>query len=512
MKMNRNLQNILLAGSSGALGFLSFPPFEFSFLIWVSLVPLLFIAKSENPRKTFLYSYIAGLVFFIGLLYWLLNVTVPGTIILVIVLALFYGLFGFIANFAMKHSMDLLILPFVWVVLEYIRGNLFTGFPWGFLGYSQYENISLIQVADFTGAYGASFLIAAFNVAIFAALSRSKRRVAYLMTALLFLIAATTYSIYKFNNFYTSGSPKISVVQGNIPQRFKWDPSFAEEIVSGYTTLTKEAARTSPDLIIWPETSYPYLVEEASKVKEVSSLSSGVKTPILAGIVRAKDNAYYNSAILFDKEGEAGAIYNKIHLVPFGEYVPLEKYFLFFRSYIDKPIGDFTSGDEYVLFPAKSTASFTKEGARVRETRFYKFGVLICFEDIFPYISRNFVKEGANFLVNITNDAWFGRTGAAKQHVQASVFRAVENRVPVIRSANTGVSCFIGPTGEILSTLEKDGKDIFVSGFATDSVDIYVGRKSFYTMYGDAFVYFCGFMIVLLMLTEALSLRKNTPK
>ena len=185
--------NILLSVLSGILAFLAFPPLKIGLAAWVCLVPLLVAVKRAGSTRAFSLGFIAGAVFFGTLLYWLVNVTVPGTVILVLVLALFLGLFAFVAGIVFKYSMDLLILPFVWVVLEYIRSHLFTGCPWGLLGYSQYTNINLIQVADLTGVYGVSFALAAFNVAAFAIISRSKRKIYYMMSALLFLIAVTTY-------------------------------------------------------------------------------------------------------------------------------------------------------------------------------------------------------------------------------------------------------------------------------------------------------------------------------
>jgi len=174
----------------------------------------------------------------------------------------------------------------------------------------------------------------------------------------------------------------------------------------------------------------------------------------------------------------------------------------FIREYVNKPIGDFRKGDEYTLFPFRVlTTSDMEDNTIARQISFYKFGVLICFEDIFPYISREYVKRGANFLINITNDAWFGETAASRQHLQSSVFRAVENRVPVIRAANTGISCFIDYAGRITSSVNLDGKDIFIEGVDTSNIDIY-SRRSHYTVYGGIFVYFCMFMIMLIFVTE----------
>jgi len=503
------LRNTILAVLSGVLGFLAFPPFEIAVLGWVCLVPLLVIARSARPKDAFLYAFLAGAVFFGCLLYWLVNVTIPGMIILVFALSVVYGLFGFAAAYVFRHAINLLLLPFVWVALEYMRSCIFTGFPWGLLGCSQYKNINLIQIADLTGAYGVSFLLVIFNVAMFAFLFRSKKRITYMMIALLFIIMAVTYGRYRSDNYYILGSPRVSVVQGNIPQRLKWDPAAAENIIEKYSSLTKKAAEEKPAMIVWPETSYPRLYEKPDDPRgEISTLAAETGIPILAGIICAEGDDLYNGAVLFNGKKTVAGTYFKTHLVPFGEYVPFERYLFSFREYIDKPIGDFGRGTEYTLFSMRSLTSKTADGARIRQTDFYKFGVMICFEDIFPYIAREFVRKGADFLVNITNDAWFGRTAAARQHLQASVFRAVENRVPVVRAANTGISCFIDPSGMVTSKVARDGSEISVEGLATDNINITAGR-SFYTKHGDVFVYFCIFMIVFLVIAERFFVRKQ---
>ncbi len=508
MIIKKELKKVSLAILSGVLGFLAFPPFELSSLAWFALVPLLLAVKDSGKRESFWLSYLSGVVFFGSLMHWLVNVTVPGTILLVLVLAIFYGAFGFVASLIIRKSFELLLLPFVWVVLEFIRSVLFSGFPWGILGYTQYENINIIQISDITGAYGVSFLIIAFNVGLYAVATRSKRKIAYLMTPLLFMLLATSYGVYKIQNIKDLKEAEISVVQGNIPQTTKWEEAFAKEIVEKYSHLTAQAASISPDLIIWPETSYPYLVPAGSQVEEISSLNKTLGVPILAGVVYAENGTYYNSALLFERDGTYSDVYRKTHLVPFGEYIPFESLIGFVRGYIDKPIGSYGSGNEKILFSMRSfKESVEPNGERVREMNFLKFGALICFEDVFPYISREYVKNGADFLVNMTNDAWFGETAAAKQHLLASVFRAVENRVPVVRAANTGISAFIDPFGRVVSMVGDDD-NVFVAGFDSHVITT-VSARRFYTYYGDAFAYFCALMIALVILLEVFFVRKG---
>jgi len=506
----KQIVDILLAVLAGVLCFLAFPPFGYDFLAWVCLVPLLFLIKRNNVKRAFWYSYFAGIVFFGCLIYWMVYVTVPGTIALVLIFALFYGLFGFIAGITFKYSMELLILPFVWVVLEYIRTYLpFNGFPWGLLAYTQYKNTTVIQIADIIGSYGISFILVAFNIAFFSYITRRKGRISHMIAAMAFILIMVAYGMYKLDNYVVWGTPRMSVIQGNIPQELKWDGKYADDVINEYESLTKEAAEDKTDMIIWPETAYPYLVDAKEEASEVKQLAAEIKIPVLAGMVYKEGQDYFNGAVLFSGDGMLIEKYYKLHLVPFGEYIPMQEYLSPLRRFINKPIGDYTKGESYTLFPLKSTSLYKKmPGTISHSVHFYKFGVLICFEDIFPHITREFAQKGANFMVNMTNDAWFGNTAAPEQHLQASVFRAVENRVPVVRAANTGVSCFVDSTGKILSRVERGDRDTFIKGFKTDNVRV-TGIKSFYTRYGDVFAYFCGLMVALIFIVEMFMIKKE---
>jgi len=499
----KNNSSFSLAVLSGILSFLAFPPFGYSFLGWVCLIPLFFAVRNVSRRDSFLLGFTAGLVFFGGVLCWLVNVTVPGTMILVLILSVFFGVFALAIHFFNKYSFDLLILPFLWVVLEYIRSNIFTGFPWALLAHSQYKNIPMIQVADVMGAYGISFVMVLFNVAIFAFIARLKRRKTYMFAALFLVVLTSVYGFSLIEKYKTFSDVKLSVVQGNIPQREKWSESYAGSIIDQYTGLTLGASEDRPSMIIWPETSYPYLVRDYVP-QDISKLAKEIKIPILAGVVYDDNGNLFNTATLVDAEGNVVDRYKKLHLVPFGEYIPLDNKLSFLRNIIHKEVGNYKKGKEVTVFPLKALEiSETEDGSTKRTLTFLKFSVLICFEDIFPYVARNFVKNGALFLVNMTNDAWFGDNAASEQHLTSSVFRAIENRVPVIRAANTGVSCFIDSMGNITSRVNIGGKDTFISGIDTDIAKISY-RKTFYTKYGDVFVYFSAFMLLLLLATEIL--------
>jgi len=297
-----------------------------------------------------------------------------------------------------------------------------------------------------------------------------------LLSTLLILTALLSYGYYRLNQPFLGETLRASVIQGNIPQSQKWDSARTGGILDRYRRLTYQAAKDKPQFIIWPETSVPGDLEgEPILLGTITELAKEVNIPLLIGTIRADDesNKYFNNATLIDKSGDIIKSYSKLHLVPFGEFIPLENVFGFLRNIA--PIGDFKRGIEYTVFNLGDV----------------KFSSLICFEDIFPSLVRRFAKNGAGLLINITNDAWFGDTSEPYQHAQASVFRAVELRRAVIRAANTGLSCFINPKGEIIASVkDKVGKEIFVSGYKTAAIPL-VKTRSIYTHYGDWLVALC---------------------
>ena len=452
-------------------------------------MPLFFALQGKSQRKAFLLSYLAGIIFWFGIIYWLIHVTFAGLIVLVLYLAVYFGVFGLLVS-AISHkplAISQLIIPSAWVLLEHLRSHLFTGFPWALLAYSQYLNLPIIQIADITGAWGVSFLVMMVNVAVYSLLAnRCSLPVAIkkYLAVWLSIIFAIAYGYYRLNltpDIYNLSPIKISLIQGNIPQDLKWNVRARDSILGKYFALTKQAAvKDNPDLIIWPEASLPAVLEEEPVFfEQIKNFVQEIKTPLLFGAVTFKEDQYYNSALLLSSEAKLLNQYDKLHLVPFGEYIPLRKVFRFLETVV--PIGDLVSGREHMVFRHNATTS----------------SVLICFEDIFPELAPRFMKKGAQFLINITNDAWFGRTSAPYQHFQASVFRAVENRVYVVRSANTGVSGFIAPTGKIIALVkDASGREIFISGYKTEKISIPKGSLTFYTRYADIFIVFCLLLVL----------------
>ncbi len=473
---------------------LSFPNFNLEFLAWFAFVPLFFTLRRVTTKEAFFLSYLCGLVFFGLTIYWVHYVSILGYIILILILSIFFGLFGLFSScvvrraYCEKNSTQYairntqyatFIIPALWVFLEYLRSNLFTGFGWALLGYSQYLNLPVIQISDITGAYGVSFLVMMVNVMIYNIFSLGKKAIPASLVGLFILFSVFGYGYFKLAEANAAeGTLNISLIQGNIPQNIKWKPQYKDKIFTIYKSLTKSAGRDEPDLVIWPETALPGFIEEEAFSKRLQDLAKDVNADLLIGAPSYSDSEnedIFNSALLISKEGKHFKRYDKLHLVPFGEYVPFARFLNFLRDFIDKPIGDFAKGSEYTVFELE-------EGVR--------FSVLICFEDIFPNLVRNFAVRDVDFLINITNDAWFKKTGAPYQHAQPSVFRAVENRVPVVRAANTGFSCFIDGYGRIIDAVRVNNDEIFVMGYKTKRLSLFEG-ESFYKRFGDIFTFFC---------------------
>jgi apolipoprotein N-acyltransferase len=476
------MRRILLCLLSATLLILSFPNYNLWIFAWFGFLPLFFTWQNVSKIKAFLLSYFTGLVFWFGIIYWLIHVTLPGMIILIGYLAFYFAIFGLLAKIFLERTgkSGILFIACLWCVLEYVRSHLFTGFPWALLGYSQFLNLTVIQIADITGAWGVSFLVMMVNVFVYRTISRlfAKRYPLYASGFILVLLVVLGYGIFKLSSQGSdsaSSRVKISVVQGNIPQYLKWEPRARDFIVRKYLALSESVLKSQPDLLIWPEAALPIVLEEELRYyQRVRDFTREKGTALLFGAVTSRDGDFYNSALLLSGKGRLLQRYDKLHLVPFGEYIPLRKRLRFLESVV--PIGDFTAGSQYTLFNLGKL----------------KFAVLICFEDLFPELSRQFSKNGADFLVNITNDAWFGKTSSPYQHLAASVLRAVETRRYLIRAANTGVSGFIAPTGKIIALVRgKNAEAIFTPGYNTQSLPIVKARPTFYTRFGDLFILAC---------------------
>jgi len=454
--------------TSALLLIFAFPNFNLSFLVFIGFIPFFSVIKNKSPKDAFLISYVCGFLFYLGTLYWLYHVTVIGLVVLCLYLAVYFGIFGIIVS-----RFGVLIAPVTWITLEYIQAHLpIMGFGWVLLGYSQYKNLLFIQIADFSGVYGVSFVVMAVNVTVWKLIvavkegrGKNLRFVFYTLCPMLLVLGLVYgYGFVRLNEKDDfKDTAKISVIQGNIPQELKWDPDAQDMIIEKYSALTKMAAFERPDLIVWPETSFPGFFEiDREMTDRVLDLTKETSVRLLAGVNAEDDEGSFNSAALISGEGSIVGRYDKIHLVPFGEYVPFSKMFLALHKLVLGELGEFTPGHEFKIFNLGRMAKGVEP----------KFAVLICFEDIFPELAKRFVNSGAKFLVVITNDAWYGRSGAAYQHAANSVFRAIENRVPVVRCANTGYSCFIDSKGRIYDSVEEKKSHLFITGYKTSIVGI----------------------------------------
>jgi apolipoprotein N-acyltransferase len=512
---------VILSILTAALLSLSFSSFNFWLFAWCGFIPLFIALENKSLRQAFWIAFGCGVVFWSSTIYWLIHVTLLGQIILVLYLATYFGLFGCVIYFSRFFPVNrcLFLLPANWVLLEYLRSYLFSGFPWALIGLSQYKNLLIIQIADIAGAWGVSFLVILINAALYLFLRRHLK-MKILGISILMLALSVGYGIIKLNYKPDVSNDteqfKISVVQGNISQNLKWDKQAAGFIQNRYKELTLVAAQDKPELVIWPEASVPGLwgVDNA-EFAQVFSLAGKLGINLLVGAVADLNQNYFNCALFIDQHGSLVGTYRKLHLVPFGEYIPLKNIFPFLETIA--PIGDIQPGREYTLFnlysaeaerPVRASAQHPAEAERpVRASAQHpaeaerpvrasaqpaNFGVLICFEDLFPELSREFVKRGARFLVNITNDAWYKEGSAPYQHFAASVFRSIENRVYLARCANTGISGFIDPSGRILGVVQNaQGKEIFVQGYRSMNIRLAAGKRTLYNRYGDFFIIFC---------------------
>jgi apolipoprotein N-acyltransferase len=505
-------KNIAWAILSGVLLTGAFPKIGLDWLAWFALVPLLYAVRDLSAGAGFRIGFITGLVHFLSLLYWLVPVmrtygylpmflSVSILVLLAAVLALFIALFSTaLTAFGRKPVGCLILMPLIWVALEYIRSFIFSGFPWELLGYSQYNRLQLIQISDILGVYGLSALIAIVNGAIFITLLHvakrrwqktkiTKRLAAGSMIAFILGVALTwSYGHWRLKTIDSlitiAPKTRISVIQGNIDQAVKWDPAFQIETIKKYNHLSSSASKQQPDLIVWPESATPfYFLYDVAPSEMVFQGIRQSATDYLIGspsFLRTDGEVqYYNSAYLIIPEEKPMGKYDKTHLVPFGEYVPFKKWLPFLGKIVAQ-VGNFREGVVGKTLPWRSQ----------------QLGVQICYEIIFPGLSRAMTRNNASILINITNDAWFGKTSGPYQHFSMTVFRAVENRRSLARSANTGISGFIDPAGRILAST-----DLMQEAVATQMVPM-LKEKSIYTRFGDLFAQLCLALVLLVMLIE----------
>jgi apolipoprotein N-acyltransferase len=485
-------------------------------LAWIALVPFLLNLYDKKPKQAFYAGMIMGFLYFFGTLYWIYHsinhyggISLVSSLLLVamlcLYLSLYTGIFAFLFSITIRTTKlpALLIAPAFWVVLEFLRSYVFTGFPWSSIGYSQYKFLAIIQIADITGIYGVSFLVVAVNGAaadFFLTKKRIKdmplfplsQTIVWASALAVCILISLAYGSVRLGEERPGKQIKASIIQGNIEQDKKWDAAYENEVIDVYRDLSLRASSESPSLIIWPESSVPFIFGQDKKyTDDLLELQNQIGSPLLFGSVLIKEKKkdrvlLSNSAVLLDDHGKVTFTYDKIHMVPFGEYVPLGR-ILFFINKLVSSIGDYTPGTHY------SRAHISSGD----------FATLICYEIIFPGLVRKFYTNGGDFMVNITNDAWFGMTPGPYQHFSMAVFRAVENRKPLIRAANTGMSGFIDSSGRVLSKTALFERLISTGEIKTDTT------RSFYSKYGDLFTYVWIVFSVILLTNIFSKIRKS---
>jgi apolipoprotein N-acyltransferase len=374
-------------------------------------------------------------------------------------------------------------------VIEWVRGWILGGFPWVGLGYSQYRAIYLIQFAEFTGVYGVSALIVMVNAVVHSGFRRwrggetpSTKAMITLTGLLVVLVAWGFWRVRTLEATGVSGSLRVGFIQGNVPQDVKWEPAYQDATIDRYQKLTDLAVADGARLVVWPEAAVPFFFQEESERRErILEIARRHRIWLLVGSPAFSHQGgelfLYNRAYMVTPEGSADRYYDKIELVPFGEYVPLAR-LLFFVHKVVEGISEFRAGSDPVVFQTASG----------------DFGVLICYEGIFPALTRRFVARGADFLVNITNDAWFGRTSAPYQHLSMVAVRAVENRVPIVRVANTGFSAMVEADGRI-----RWHTGLFETAWRVDTIR-WTSVPTLYSRLGDVFVYGCMAILALVVI------------
>lgn len=515
------LRQIVLAIASGLLLPFCFPKFDVGLLAWIALIPLHLALDGMSKWRAFRLGWVTGTIGFTGIMAWVVTamntygkvpllISYAVMLLLTTYLGLFVALYcaGYVWFRSLVPRYGLFAAPCLWVTLELARTYLFSGLPWSLLGYSQYRQLDLIQIADHLGVYGISFLIVLVNVA-------AAELIAWLMPLFRGFVPArlpwelvTTSAILVALSWAYSTSlivgqeiraPQtpihVGVVQPNVDQGTKWEKSFRDETLARYDKLT-ESFGYGTDLIVWPEAATPFVFErEPGYQLQLTAIAHRASAPLLFGSPAVRFDSerkpyLLNSAYLLSPDGSLLGRYDKQHLVPFGEYIPLKSSILFFLEKMVEGIGDFQAGPGPTVFSFTPKPSPADSGS----PRPLKFGVVICYEVIFPDLVRRFALNGAEFLVTITNDAWFGESSAPMQHFSMVVFRSVENHLAFARAANTGVSGFIDPFGRIM-----EASPIFTQAAMQATIPAWQPH-TFYSRYGDVFAYGCMLISVTLCL------------
>lgn len=500
---------------SGLLLAAAFAPLERPELAWIAFVPMLLGCRKKSIRQAAWTGWLCGSVFFLCSLFWLHHVTWTGWILLSLFCALFFiPLPVLFSHWHRTHgtthvaaNLSLMILTAVaWAGMEHLRSTLFTGFPWNTLAVSQWRNISIIQISALGGTALLSALIILVNTAIALTVLQYTEHKAWknrrphfeLMSAFLLVALATSYGWRTLlRQPEAETGLNIALIQPSIPQHEKWTPEHVEKIYDRLQTLSEKAkAEQKPDLLIWPETALPDFTRLSRRSTDLIRQVTADGTALLTGSMDLQwtetGTLYYNSAMLFTGSREPAMQYDKQHLVVFGEYVPFADRFPFLKALT--PIREsFSPGSGNTLFRFRDDTP--------------PFSTLICFEDTVAPLAREAVRNGARWLINLTNDGWFEPSAQSRQHLAHSVFRAAENRVPLVRCANTGISCAVDPHGRVYGAALGENGETGLPAFSLTRTAFAPCRETFHTRHGEWFAKGCLHASILLPLLAILRKR-----
>lgn len=515
MRWARYISTIGAVALSAILLILSFPAFELHFLAWIALLPLLFLIKRGGYARAFFAALAVGFVMYSGLLWWTLklsNINAINFSLSMLYTSCYVGLFALAAHFFRNHMprSNVLTFPTTWVVLEYIRSHAgFLSLPWGILGYSQYTVLPVASLSAWTGVYGVSFLIVAVNTALaelisltFAAIYdrtpqdinidlKPRLTVGVLTGVLLLLPVCLLAGLLRTLPAAPTNTLTVALAQGNVywdETRFASYRDYAKTIFQAYADLTLRVTEADPDLIAWPASSVPgRLPLDRVLYRMLSRLAQKTNAFLLVGSSgydkfasdRGKRTRVANSAFLFTPQGKIVGRYDKIRLLPFDEYLPLRNYVAWPSWIVDKDMNDFIPGKKLTIFDMDKG----------------KFGLLICWENLFPDLFRRMAAKGVDFMVSMTNEAFTDVPAAHYQMLAMNVFRAIENHVAIVRTAPTGVSALIGPGGHIVRVQNHDADDVNIAGHLIAQLPLSSAR-TMYTRYGDWFVYTLFVMLI----------------
>ena len=518
---------MLLVGLSSLLQILIFPLPGLYVLSWVAFAPLIVALlrarpvgaleingavslQAAKPGQAFLLAYVSGILWYAGTCYWIYDtmhqygglstpLALLALFLFCLYLGLYHGLFGWLLSLSVGPRRDnrlaLAAAPFLWVAVELARTRV-TGFPWNLLGTAQVDNISLSRITTATGVYGVSFEIMLVNVAVAAAfLMPRKKRSTLLMAS---LAAAAALQAGRLID-----APKLRadhaalLVQENIPADITWTRDMFERTLRELSDLSVNAATNSSaaakstpgniDLIVWPESPAPFFTSDPLFRDPVSEIARATHTWVVTGAIGSTPvmqggkpgSQVFNSAALISPAGDWAARYDKVHLVPFGEYLPFPQ-LLGFAGGLTKEVGEFQSGASRAPLDAGGT----------------KLGVLICYESVFPGEVRQFADQGAQVLVNLSNDGWYGDSGAYAQHLNQTRMRAIENDRWLLSATNTGLTAAIDPTGRVVAEVPRKQRTVLIAPYGL------ISGTTFYTRHGDWFAYLCAIISVVLVVSS----------